>query len=590
MRLLIAVLACLGTLGSVTPAQTTAGETPAPDLPRLVPASTVVFADFGGLSPVLEEGLEHPLIEMLVDSELGGLLLAQAPLTPADALALGQATIGRPVLPTLAGLTEGGVVFSLSIKRGKPTYLVIARGKEAAFTRGVLEDGLRLLAKQFGVSEEAILKPQGNMRGLDAWFLGDDLAVCNSGNLLLLSNDEGSLREAADRLVDGSGASLMDNAGFLDARVAATGTAPSLWSWVDVDALEAQDKSATADLRAMVESIPAHFLFGPVLASIGAAKQTTAALTLGETGIELVVEARGLEDAPSTVVLPPVEAAPQPRVPLDAEDSAHGLLYRDLAGLFQNRNELFSAESQPQFAETTSGLALFFGGEDVSDKVLPAISPWLEFIISDPIFADGATPDIPLPGAAIVAQIDGASDVGNMLISAFQTVIGIINIEGAQQMQPQLRLGLELVSGVTVTSAHYPKPPAGDGVDMRFNLEPACALVGDRFVVGTHRSLVADIVRKLTGEDGDGAESMARSSSPGEYLQVAGSAFAKAIRANAPALALNSSLEEGKELSVAEGEIEGIALVGDLIERLTFQTRRQAEGLVRLSLKLELVH
>ncbi|MFT5290398.1 MAG: hypothetical protein ACI8QS_003632 [Planctomycetota bacterium] len=589
MRLLLTVLACLGTFGGVTQAQASEHSSPSLDLAQLAPPSTLVFVDLGGISPVLEEGLEHPLIEMLLDSELGEQLLSQSPLTPEDALALGQATLGRAVLPTLAGLTDGGVIFSLSIKRGKPTFLVAASGKEAAFTRSALEDGLRLVAKEFGVSEASILKPQGSMRGLDAWFLGDDFAICTSGNLLLISNDEGSLREAADRLVDGAGASLVDNAGFGEARHDASGTQPSLWSWVDVDALETQDTSATADLRALVESIPAHFIFGPALASIGAAKQTTAALTLGEAGIELVVEARGLGNGPAAMVLPTVGDAPELRVPVRAKDSARGLLYRDLAGLFLNRNELFTAKAQPQFAEATSGLALFFGGEDISDKVLPAISPWLEFVISDPIFTNGATPDIPLPAAAIVAQVDAASDVGNMLISAFQTAIGIMNIEGAQQMQPQLQLGLELVSGVNLTSAHYPKPVEGDGVDMRFNLEPACALVGDRFIVGTHRSLVADLVRKLTGEGGDGAKGQARVGSPGESIQLTGSAFARAIRANASALALNSSLEDGKELAVAQGEIEGVAMVGDLIERLTLQTRRPAEGRVRVSLKLELV-
>ena len=579
-------------------------ERPAPegvrDLAQLLPASTLVFVDLGGLAPILAAGLEHPLVATLLDSPFGQALQKQAPMDPTEALAWGDAFFGRPVLATLAQMTEAGFSFGFGLKRGQPTYLVAARGNDEGVTRDALERVLTLIAEENGTPPAALVQPMGEVRGFDTWFLGEDLCLATRSGLVLASNDEGTLRDAIDRWVDGTGANLTARDTFRRARRGASSEskeAAVLWSWVDIDALEALDPSATDELRELTRSPAAQFLFGPAIAAIGAARQTTAALRLGDDSIELTLAAVGLGGKTATMVLPPAAdrvlgrddkgiAADVLAGPLGS--AARGYLYRDIEGLFTHRVELFPPTVLPQFAEATAGLALFFGGADISDEILPALSPWLELFVDELEFSAGTVPDLPLPGAALVAQVANASEVGPLLVGAFQTAIGIANVEGAQQMRPQLVMGLELVEGVTVTSAHYPPPAAGDGVDLRYNLEPACALVGERFIVGTHRDLVADLVRALSLMNEAPRHASALRRPDLEQLRIAGPVLARVLRANAEALALNAFLEEGKELTVARTEIETLALAGDLVRGITLETARPSLDRVHIALTLEL--
>src|SRR5262249_18584238 len=158
-----------------------------------------------------------------------------------------------------------------------------------------------------------------------------------------------------------------------------------------------------------------------------------------------------------------------------------------------HRVDLFPADELPGFAKASSQLALFFGGRDFSEAILPHVSPWMTVVARPVEFDAKAKPEIPLPAAAVVLHVDQPDELGPVLVSAFQTAIGLINVDRAQKGLDALMLQLELVDDVQVTSAHFLAPHAGDGVDLRYNLAPACAMVGSALVVGTHSALVSQI-------------------------------------------------------------------------------------------------
>ena len=238
-------------------------------------------------------------------------------------------------------------------------------------------------------------------------------------------------------------------------------------------------------------------------------------------------------------------------------------LYRDLAALFRERVELFPAEALPGFAEASSNLALFLGGLDAEEDLLPGLGPWVRLVVRPVDFADDCQPEMALPAAAAIVELEDP-ELGPALVGAFQTGIGIANVDRAQRGLDALVLSLSLAGDVEITSARFRPPRAGDGVDLRYNLEPACAVVGDVFVVGTHAALVRELAL---------GRPAGRETEPRERLTLDGRAVAGVIAANSEALVMQNMLAEGSTRERAEGEI---GLLLGFLERLGRARPRRA--------------
>ncbi len=555
----------------------------APDeLAQLMPQGSLAYAEGPRVSELLAAGLEQPFLASVLDSELAHAALAAAPMTPQAAIAVADLYLGQPVLPALAKLCSGGVAISAGLKRGKPVYGLALRGEDPAFLRATLEVLLAKVAQQFGVAEEKLREPHDEIRGVDVWYLGDDLAIGVSGNLLLASNDEGRLRDMLDlgAAAEGEDESLASDERFVRAR----GSPDSLtWAWIDLVAIEAATPEGGDDLRAMASNPAVHFLFGPAIASLGSASEMALEVELGTERLEVSVTGTGIQGGPAQQhVLYAADAAVPPMPKATENDGGAALLYRDLAGLFRERTELFPAEVLPKFSEAIANFSYVFGGADLTDEILPALSPWLGLVVRDAQFGAGALPDVKLPGAAVIARITNPEKIGERLVAGFQSLIGFMNIDGAQKARQPMVLDVELCEGVKISSARFVAPPEGQGIDMRYNLEPACAVVGDAFVLGTHVSLVRSIVGQLQrGEVSEGKRGR-------EKLSLSGPALARVVHDNAEALVMNSVLNEGKTMEVARMEIDGLEKLAAMIAKLDLATERSSENELHLSVSIDL--
>lgn len=570
--------------------QETARPLPAPDLADAFPATTFLYVDAPGLTDLAREGLDHPLIEAFLDAAVGERLLEQSPVTPEGALFLASAWLGQPFLPTLHSLTAQGVALGFVEPGDPPGALLHARGEDPEVWRKTLEALLERIARDEGFDPRAMRRPHANLKGYDLWFLGDDLSVALSGASFFASNRELVLRNAIKRLSRaGTDGEASQESSLPERLQTAWGphseegeTLPLLRSYLDLERLEALDPDASADLRELARAPAMHFLFGSSLAAFGESHATSAWLELDSAGLSLELDALGLPESTLRGLLPPILERGLAPPPGPATESLRALVHRDLSGLFETRTELFPVEVLPKFGEALGGLALFFGGEDVADSVLPELSPWMSLVVREPEFSAGRVPDQPLPAAALLATVEDSERLGPLLVSAFQTAIGITNVEAAQQMRPPLAQSLELVGEVPMTSARYPAPRPGAGIDVRYNLEPACALVGSTFVLGTHRSLVAELALQLQ------ADAPVEADRPGERLTALGPVLASVVRANASTLAMDSVLKEGRPLEDALAEIETLALGLEWIERIELDVLRPEDDRVRARLALEL--
>lgn len=543
------------------------------DIATLVPERSLFYVEGCGLAPVLDQGLEHPFVRTLLDGEIGQVLLAEADQQPEDLIAFADLMLERPVLPALARLSSRGVAVAGTADLGGAKFVMILLGSDAELLEEMLQRSFSLVEQQHGIPG-ALAEPQRVIRGADFWALGDEFCVARRDELLVAGNDEGMLRDVLDLAADPDAQGMLALPSF-KSLAAERANQPTLWAWADLDRAEKLNPKGLADVRAMNGNPGVQSLLGPGISALGSSGTLSAWLTIDEADLKLGARGHGVD---MTDVLAPSTDRFGPPAPLDFDDEvAQAILYRDYGAIVRHRIELFPPETLPKFAETVSNFALFFGGKDIGEDVLPGVSPWIQ-VVSRPLSYDaGRTPEIPLPGMALVAQLQDAKTRGPEVEAAFQSVISIINIDQAQKSGTMMQLRMQMEGDVMITSGRYLDPGPEDGVDMRYNLEPACAVVGDELVLGTHTDLVRAVVRQRSqSQAGDAAERRAS-----ESLRLTGAPLAKAVRDNFEVLVMNKVLEDGVDRKEAENEIGGLQLLLSTIERAELSVDYPAQDSVR---------
>ena len=528
-------------------------------LASLVPARCTLYVEGNGLGALLERGLDDPLVRTVLDTPLGRALLDEAGRTPAEALAAADEALGAPVLPLLRDLVQHGTGLGVA---GAGEVVLVARGRSDEAVERALTTVLDHLERRFGVPG-ALDRPAERWDGADVWILGEQGFVVRRGALLVLGNGRSLVQETLALDDDPEGRGLLGTSAFA-APYATRSTGALLWAWADLQALEAVADAGFRELRAAERQPAFQSLLGAELAALASGRTLSIAIE-PQGGDALALTVRGREARVDSVLRPRTRPG---AVPAELADPAlaEALLYRDYAALFAHRSELFPPETLPGFAEAVTNGALFFGGKDLGEEVLPALSPWLRVVVRALEFAPERKPEIPLPGLAVVAVVDD-EESGAEWVSAFQTLIAVVNVDQAQKGERGLRLQLGREGEIEVSSARFPAPLPGDGVDARYNLEPALALVGRHLVLGTHESLVRALVRELR-------DAPVLDPAPREELALDPRGLARVVADNLGALVAQKMLEEGVTRAAAEQEIGGLRLVLESFEVLRAELER----------------
>lgn len=558
------------------------------DLAQLVPESALVYVELDHLDEVLERGLDGPLARSIQDSPLAAGLEEAWGKSPAEALAELDELVGYEVLPTLASVGADGACFAAGIDRAKPAWVLVLRGNDPDVFERALERSLSILAERAGFPG-AFDAPTSHREGADHWSIGEDLHLARRGAFGVASNRSSWVERTLER-ARSEEKGMLANAGFARAYEARAG-GELAWAWLDLErARDLQrlggEKDGLIRFAASISDPAVQFLLGPGLAELGSASALTLSLRVEAEDLSFELHGLGIEAGAAAALAPAPDAAHAFALPRGRDNLLEAVVYRDLESVFQGRAQLFAPEVQPRFAEAESNLALFFGGADITESVLPALDPWLGVVARGITFDEGARPDVPLPALALLARVgSGANgeDVGAELVAGFQTAVGLINVDRAQKSEASMRLGLESVEGVTLTTARFRAPRAGEGVDMRYNLAPACALVGETFVIGTHARLVAELVRELQA----GGASVA--AAPGEALTLSGPGLAEVLRDNRELIVMNAVLNDGKTRAQAEGEHDGLTAIAGLLEHVRLFVEYPSAESVRVRAHLDVV-
>jgi len=327
-------------------------------------------------------------------------------------------------------------------------------------------------------------------------------------------------------------------------------------------------------------------LLGSAVAALGAAEELRGELTLDEGRLRLRLWGHGIGPGALQLLFPPSPSSEDRGavvMPLAVEGEVARLVaYRDFATLFEHRAELFPAEILPKFSRASTELAPILGGLDLGEDILGGLSGWIRAVSRPVEFDPAVRPEQPLPAVALMVDLVDPKGLGPQLISSFQTLIALLNVERGKQGQKPMLLFLEEHGGVAYSAARFLPPGPEDGVDIRYNLVPACALVGRTFLVGSHLHLVRELAEQLQA----GQTTTERPG--GDSLRLNSAALVDVLEANLDALVMDSVLDEGKSVDQAREEwnllIGGIELFGGA----EWSTRYLAPDAVEVGLALEL--
>ncbi|MFM7315727.1 MAG: hypothetical protein ACKO5E_02155 [bacterium] len=236
-------------------------------------------------------------------------------------------------------------------------------------------------------------------------------------------------------------------------------------------------------------------------------------------------------------------------------------LWRDLGKVWNIRESVVKGPALQGLNGLDNGLGQFFGGRDFGTGVLGALKPdWRINVAEQDVKALNPKPDLVLPAFAITVGYDkNDKDFQQRWVIAFQSLIGVINVTGAQQKQPVLMQNQEDFEGAKIYTAKFLPPAkpkdakdAEDGVHIRHNFRPTLAFADDHLIVATTTEMAREIVKALKQAKGADLPPQAM------QLSVDGQRLGRLIDVNRERLVMQNMVEKGHGRSAAEGEIGGL--------------------------------
>lgn len=347
--------------------------------------------------------------------------------------------------------------------------------------------------------------------------------------------------------------SVRDRDGFAEARRTRGGG----------DGFAFVDLSGTQLLRfglAKPKDLGAAFFGAHYLAAAATADSVAARLDL-DGGIKLALATPvGKLNADRAFAAPASRPAPSP-LPPPPGVALTASLPRDLAAFWAGRERFMAEDARSGVAEFQNGLSILLGGLAAED-VFGGLGPRIDVYVG-PAVAQSPAPRHALPGLAVVAHVPDAS-LRTELLLGFQTTLGIINADAAQNRRPRFLLETIERGSVSVASARYLQELLPDQDDDRLQLRPSVAFVGERMILGTHPDLVLALAASAKA---DPAQQSAFE--PGDLVRLDGKAAAAVLRSATSFLAARSAIEDGGTVEKHAADLAFLANLFDLVPSTT---------------------
>ncbi len=508
----------------------------------------------------------------------------------------GQLGVGwREMLEVAAG---DGLV--LAVER-ENSLVLVTRSPQPQRLPGLVRAVAQLVAGQKVGRDAPAPQPSGSYRGVDAYQVGE-LVLATAGDSLLLASNAELAKATIDRLLDGG-----EPGAWRNLPAAELASVRMLLRHAAIPMIEDLIDQASKPNPDFGQEL----LFGGVLASLASEGETTAVLQLADTGLSMnwstlrqpagdQVDSPAATDTSDALAALATDLPASTRIrslingfadlPADNNDSPSPALQlptlpagaiaqlsfdRDLAMLWAEKDLLLSEQAAAELDVADSQLSTAFGGFDFGDEVLGAINPTLRLIVLPAANAQSKPPVLPEAVLLGSLRVDNPAQVARRFRIAWQTVIGILNVERGGNGQPQLELETQNQNGLKMMTGRYSLADAeelnADAVDLYASLAPTIATSANRLVIATSDSLAKKAIQ---------ADSLQPQTGEGGILSLAldGSALAELLTLNRPALLAQNMLEKGNPKELAEREIDTLIEAARFLKLAAVRAVMQPQG------------
>jgi len=548
----------------------------------LLPSSTILHARFGNARDLIESILKHPLREKIEEIEDVKKAMKSHEFK--------QAIVARRMLEyqlemewgeILDGLTGQGLTVSFDGKT--QAFVVMANAKD--------EDSLKdMVAKLFELAGDfkklnvPVEIKKTNYQSLTTYRMGP-LQVGVLGNVLAVSNNVELARDVADRYLDRDSSSLADNKKFIDSRQMMDSNVDGVL-FVDLEAIRKagiakelfEEKTENIGVEALIGGLQSNLRNAPfavVELQLDANDLTVQAKTPHNTNWinksrEFFFGPQGRGEAPAMLV---------------PENAILNITsHRDFADLWLAKEDLFEEGHIAELAQADSQLSTFFSGLDFGEEILGAAKPGIQIVSALQDFSKLSTPqpNIKLPSFAVIFELDESAKIQRRFKMAFQSVVGIFNINLAQEGLPQLDIETEtLEDGKVVTTMYVAENEDEEGL-INYNFSPTIAFVGDYFIVSSTSELAQDLI----GLARKGGKSVPAKTNT--LVNLEAPTLKTVLAANREVLISQTMLEEGLDRPEAEKQIELLLSLLDVAKNATLKLEH-SESQIELKMKIDFV-
>ncbi len=461
-----------------------------PAVAALVPERVLAYAEVREAGPLVKRFLASDLRKRLETSDSYRAYQATPDYVKATlGLTYFQATVGRSLWDAIdvGASREVAIAFRPRPSGAGPTRLVLFRGGDAAASEEILQGLIRLAAAMSGGAT-----PQTEERaGTTVTSFGERVCLARLGKTLAVSDDLDFRREAADLRASAAGG-LHQTTSF---RAARSSVPPGALGFVFTDLKQvAATRPNGRAIPDRFENVLGALFFADLAPALRAAPYAIATLSLESNGALIDVRVPG--DGSKPAATPPARI---PRVPRLLGTLS---LNRDLTTLWRSRETLLETEALSGLAQFNTIMGVFFAGKQFGEDVLPEIASDLLFVSARQEWPAGeAAPAVKIPAFALVLHLRDAKRFGQRMEVAFQTTMGVVNADRGQKGLDPFSVRTTTEEGVDVTTARALPAASGSKPGPEANYTPSVALVGDRFIVSSTRTLGVDLVRAyLRGE------------------------------------------------------------------------------------------
>jgi hypothetical protein len=508
----------------------------------------------------------------------------------------------------LRDLTGGGILAEVEVSPGQaPRIHALVTARKPELLEKTSEVFLKLARQDAQQKGKPDPSKTSTHRGLSITVLGGEqgIAYCISEGRLLASNSVKNVERLIDRGIELAAREGKPTATEkADGALAALHRAPQwkairekqrpdalAWSFIDLERLQKIDPKRFAYANQPDTGVT--IFFGSWYESFRKANAATASISWSDSELAADVDLLQPKEGRAPAFKGYVPASGKGAGPLIRPAGTIGSLslWRDWPSIWDSKADLFPPETVQGFAQLDTFAGQFFGVREFGPDVLGAFTPhWRLVVASQDYETIKPVPDVKYPGFALVTELNEPdSDFAQRLKVAFQTFVGLSNVDAVQKKGPPFELVSEQVEGVTLATAKYMVPktatPVATSPDQRYNFSPSAAQVGKYFFVSTSAGLARTLIKNL--RNADATRTMEGESSETAVLEAYGAELARLLELNRGRLAMQLMLSRGETKEKAESFVDtGLALLRYLGQgRLTARDLPEATSF-RLKFKL----